>query len=51
MTEPPTHTLIADPEKIDGLSMIRIILQAVVLKEDRQKIAGSKTSDAMAAPE
>jgi hypothetical protein len=51
MTEPPIHMLIADPEKIDGLSMIRIILQAVVSKEDRESIAGSKKSDAMAAQE
>jgi hypothetical protein len=51
MTEQPTHMLIADPEMIDGLSMIRIISQAVVSKEDRESIAGSETSDAMAAPE
>ncbi len=51
MTEQPTHMLIADPEMIDGLSMTRIILKAVVSKEDREWIAGSKTSDAMAAPE
>ena len=51
MTEQPTHMLIADPERTDGLSMTRIISQAVVSKEDREWIAGSKTSDGMAAPE
>jgi hypothetical protein len=51
MTEQPTHMLIADPAMIDGLSMTRIISQAVVSKEDRKWIAGSKTSDGMAAPE
>ena len=51
MTEQPTHMLIADPERIDGLSMIRIISQAVVSKEDREWIAGSETSDGMAALE
>jgi hypothetical protein len=51
MTEQPTPMLIADPEMIDGLSMTRIILKAAVSKEDRERIAGSKTSDAMAAPE
>ena len=44
MTEQPTHMLIADPEMIDGLSMTRIISQAVVSKEDRESIAGSKTN-------
>ena len=51
MTEQPTHMLIADPVMIDGLSMTRIISQAVVSKGDRESIAGSKTNDAMAAPE
>ena len=43
--------LIADPEMIDGLSMTLIILKAVVSKEDRAWIAGSKTSDGIAALE
>ena len=51
MIERLTHMLIAGPAMIDGLSMIRIISQAVVSKEDREWIAGSKTSDGMVAPE
>ena len=51
MTEQPTHMLTADPAMIDGLSMTRIISPAVVSKEDKEWIAGSKTSDGMAAPE
>jgi hypothetical protein len=51
MTERVTHMLIADPEMIDGLSMTRIILKAVVSKEDWEWIADSKTSDGMVAPE
>jgi hypothetical protein len=51
MIERLTHMLIADPAMIDGLSMTRIISKTVVSKEDRKWIAGSKTSDGMAAPE
>jgi hypothetical protein len=51
MAERLTHMLIADPEMIGGLSMTRIILKTAVAKEDREWIAGSKTSDGMAAPE
>jgi hypothetical protein len=51
MIERLIHILIADPEMIDGLSTTRIILKAVVSKEEREWIAGSKASDAMAAPE
>jgi hypothetical protein len=51
MTEPVTHMLIADPEMIGVLSMTPIILKTRVRKEDMQRIAGSKTSDGMAALE
>jgi hypothetical protein len=51
MTEKETHMLIADPEMIDGLSTTRIILKTVGWKEDRDRIADSKASVGMAAPE
>jgi len=51
MIERLIHMLIGDPEMIDALSMTRIIFKAVVSKEDRAWIAGSKTSDGIAAPE
>jgi hypothetical protein len=49
MSEQPIPMLIVDPATIDALSMTQIILKAVAWKEDRQRIAESKTNDATAA--
>jgi len=49
MTEQPIPMLIADPEMRDALSMTQIILKAAAWKEDRQRIADSKTNDVTAA--